>query len=101
MLAGLKSALRRWLLDVPEATDPSPWIDAVVARGRGRHVVRLRVTGVVGLRLVCVPEREADASLLVGEEQALDREHFWRLWAHHGRGQGFRWEDGTPFSPRG
>ncbi len=102
MLARLRRLLCRWLLGDPEMPpEPSPWIDAVVTRGRGRHVVRLRVTGAVGLRLICVPEHGADASLLVGEEQAIDREQFWRLWSSYGGGLGLRWEDGSPFSPGG
>jgi len=61
----------------------------------------LRVVGVavVGLRIHCmVPGQRSTTVSLIGEGQAVDREHFWKLWRELG-GKPFRWADGTPFRP--
>lgn len=76
-----------------EPEQPVSRIFEVSVKGKIQKAV---ARGVVATRICCdLPE--SNGQYLVGESQALDSVHFWKLWAQlGGRAE---WEDGTPFRP--
>jgi len=70
----------------------------VIVPGGGRK--RYTVVASVGLRLV--GNSDDGGVRLIGEEEAVDADAFWRLWRERNpRGSGLVWEsDGTPFDPQ-
>jgi len=52
-----------------------------------------------GMKLYGVPIDNPADCRLIGQGEAVDRDHFWDLWEHFS-GDGWKWEDGTPVRPR-
>lgn len=61
----------------------------------GGRITEAHASSIRGAHILCHLD---DGSFLIGESQAVDPEHFRRLWAHLG-GSKAVWEDGTPYSP--
>lgn len=96
MLDWLKDRLRRWLAKEPPL---SMDIACYVPSGAGPRLETFIATEVVGVWLLAVSKTGSEVRL-IGNGEALDQEHFWRLWRRLSPpGDGLAWEDGSPFSP--
>jgi len=102
MLRKLKARLRQWLFDGVEpsavglAAPPLKMVLDCLVRTRGKATPKsYRVSGVCGLMLVgtCVDD---SSTRLVSSAEALDQDHFCRLWQHFSGGARITWADGTP-----
>jgi len=93
MMDWLRDRLRKWLLD-----DGKPQVvsDRLEINYNGRRVL-VQAVGISGLYLNC---REMNGGMcgLVSGRDAVDPDHFWKLWRQLGGGKAC-WADGTPYDP--
>lgn len=76
MLNWLRNLLRKWLLEERQE-EPSKILEVIF----DGEIKKAFVCGCIGMRLHCsIPYKGGSISYLVSENQAVDQEHFKRLW---------------------
>lgn len=91
MLNWLKRKIRDWLKEDETISN------TLEANIYGK-VTKVFATGVVGIRLQCnVDLLKGGGVYLLGDHQACDKNHFWKLWKHLGGKAQF--DDGEKFDP--
>jgi len=99
MLGWLKKVLRHWLM---EEDKPDRVLECLVfGKGGRREIVKHHITGTHGILLVGTPlgpNAPNQGIKLIGEHEAVCRNHFWALWESL-NDRKLQWEDGQKFSP--
>lgn len=87
MLNWIKKKLRKWLEVETAPTEKLVWI--IEALDHGQRVT-YNVQGRAGM---CLVGRDSSGSRLLREVDAVDRDHFWKLWNELAKGCKVTWEE--------
>ena len=96
MLAWFKTKLRNWLLEDNVLIFD---LDCIVSDKGNQKLVTYHIIGSRSMRLLGVPRSQPESgNRLIGEGQAKDKRHFWKLWKYFSEDD-VCWDDGEPFRP--